>query len=95
MDFQYIGYTEDKKLVKGTLGALSQEMATDSLARRGYQVLSLKPVPNFMPSWDKLFPSLFQVKHKSLHQYLSLPLQLNMNQLALHVKEEQTYTLCT
>jgi len=62
MDYQYIGYTKDKELVKGTVAAASQEVATESLARQGYQVLSLKPVAAFMPTWEKLFPSLFQVK---------------------------------
>lgn len=62
MDFQYIGYTIDKKLVKGTLVAVNQDVATVALTRLGYQVLSLKPVTAFMPSWDKLFPSLFQIK---------------------------------
>jgi len=66
MDYQYVGYTEDKKLVKGTLAAVSQEVAADSLSRRGYQVLQLKPVAAFMPTWDRLFPSLFQVKPEAV-----------------------------
>jgi len=62
MDYRYIGYTEDRKLVKGTLAAVSPEVAAESLTRRGYQVLSLKPIASFLPTWEKLFPSLFQIK---------------------------------
>jgi len=62
MDYQYIGYNEDKKLVRGTVAAMSQEVAAEVLAHQGYQVLSLKTVAVFMPTWDKLFPSLFRVK---------------------------------
>jgi len=66
MDYQYIGYAEDKSLVKGTVMAVSQEAAAEILSRRGYQVLSMKTVAAFMPTWDKLFPSLFQVKQTEI-----------------------------
>ena len=66
MDYQYIGYNEDKKLVRGTVAAVSQEVAAEVLAHQGYQVLSLKTVAAFMPTWDKLFPSLFRVKPRCI-----------------------------
>ena len=44
MDFQYIGYAEDKSLVKGTVVAVNQIAAAEILSRRGYQVLRLKTV---------------------------------------------------
>ena len=50
MDFQYIGRTEDKKVVKGTLAAANQEIAEKLLTNQGYQIFSLKPVAPFMPS---------------------------------------------
>ena len=62
MDYQYIGYTEDKRLVKGNVTAVSQEMASELLGRQGYQVLRLKTTASFAPAWDKMFPSLFKVK---------------------------------
>jgi len=62
MDYQYIGYTQDKKVVKGTLAAANQGVATQVLNRQGYQILSLKPVAAFMPSWEQAFPSLFRIK---------------------------------
>jgi len=42
MDFAYTAYTEDKKLVKGKVSALSEEAATDLLGYGGYRVISLK-----------------------------------------------------
>jgi len=66
MDFSYLGYTEDKKIVKGTVSASSQAIAEQTLARSGYRVLELKPVAAFMPSWEKWFPSLFQIKPKAI-----------------------------
>jgi type IV pilus assembly protein PilC len=42
MDFAYTAYTEDKKLVKGKVSALSEEAATELLGYGGYRVVSLK-----------------------------------------------------
>jgi type IV pilus assembly protein PilC len=42
MDFAYTAYTEDKKLVKGRVSALSEEAATELLGYGGYRVVSLK-----------------------------------------------------
>ncbi len=48
MDYTYLAYTRDKKLVKGKLSATSDEAATKLLSYGGYQVLTLKPhVPFF------------------------------------------------
>lgn len=62
MNYLYVGYTEDKKIVNGTIAAASEEAASEVLARLGHKVLSLKPVQPFAPSWEKLFPSFFKVK---------------------------------
>ena len=50
MDFAYIAYTEDKKLVRGKLSASSEEMATQLLNYGGYRVVSLKEV---IPFFDR------------------------------------------
>ena len=42
MDFAYTAYTEDKRLVKGKVSALSEEAATQLLGYGGYRVVSLK-----------------------------------------------------
>jgi type IV pilus assembly protein PilC len=47
MDFAYIAYTEDKKLVRGKLSASSEQMATQMLSYGGYRVVSLKEVVRF------------------------------------------------
>jgi len=66
MDYRYVGYTKDKKVLEGTVSAASQEAAAQLLARQGYQVLDLKPVAPFMPSWDKVFPTLFRAKPEAI-----------------------------
>ena len=62
MDFSYVGYTEDRKLVEGTISASSEEIAVQILARSGCRVLSLKPLIAFMPNWEKVFPLLYRIK---------------------------------
>ena len=47
MDYQYTGYTEDNRIMKGKLSASSEEAATDMLAYSGCKVLSLKEVTPF------------------------------------------------
>jgi type IV pilus assembly protein PilC len=42
MDFQYIAYTDDKRLVKGKLSATNEAAASSLLSYGGYQVVSLK-----------------------------------------------------
>lgn len=48
MDFSYVAYTKDKKLVRGKLSASSGEAAAKLLSYGGFQVLTLRPrVPFF------------------------------------------------
>ena len=42
MDFQYVGYTGDKKLVKGKVAAPDEEKAVGQLNSMGYQVISIR-----------------------------------------------------
>ena len=48
MDYQYVAYTNDKRLVKGKLSATSEEAAINLLSYGGYQAVSLKPVTPFI-----------------------------------------------
>jgi type IV pilus assembly protein PilC len=48
MDFQYIAYTSDKKLVKGRLSANDEAAATSLLSYGGYQLVSLKTITPFL-----------------------------------------------
>jgi type IV pilus assembly protein PilC len=47
MDFQYIAYTAEKKLVKGKLSATDEEAAANLLNYGGYQLVSLRTVSSF------------------------------------------------
>ena len=48
MDFSYVAYTKDKKLVKGKLSASSGEAAVKLLDYGGYHVLSIRPQVPFL-----------------------------------------------
>ena len=47
MDFAYLAYTEDKKLVRGKVSASSEQMATQMLSYGGFRVVSLKEAVPF------------------------------------------------
>lgn len=66
MNYSYYAYTTNKTIVKGTITASSEEAATEKLVHQGYRVLSLKRQTSFELDWEKLFPSLFQVKVKTV-----------------------------
>ncbi len=66
MDFSYVCYTEDKKIVEGTISASSEKVAEQILARSGCRVLNLKRVVSFLPSWEKMFPAFFKVKPEAI-----------------------------
>jgi type IV pilus assembly protein PilC len=48
MDFVYVAYTEDKRLVKGKIVANNEEGAAELLSYGGYRVVSLKSVAHFI-----------------------------------------------
>jgi type IV pilus assembly protein PilC len=61
MDFAYTAYTEDKRLVKGKVSAISEEAAGELLGYGGYKVVSLKsalPLLNI----EKLLSSFSRIK---------------------------------
>ncbi|RJQ40324.1 MAG: type II secretion system F family protein [Dehalococcoidia bacterium] len=62
MEFRYVGYKQDKKLIWGTIAAASQEAALQILANQGTSnVLSLKKSRQPL-SLETMFPSLFRIK---------------------------------
>lgn len=67
MDYAYIGYTQDKRVVKGRVAAASEDLAVDMLSNIGYEVVNLKPVTPFMPDLDKLFQG--KVKPEALSTF--------------------------
>ena len=65
MDFQYVGYTPDRKLIKGKVTASDEEAALEVLNYNGYNVLSLKKITPFFNS-EKLSSSFSQVKPQEI-----------------------------
>jgi len=61
MDFSYVAYTQDNRLVKGKLSASSEEAATNLLSYGGYRVLSVKPHAPFF-SLGKVSVTLSRIK---------------------------------
>ena len=66
MNYQYVAYTKDWKIVKGTLNVASESVAEQTLVRQGYQPISLKSMP-VMPTFEQLFPSLCHSNPCQLH----------------------------
>lgn len=54
MEYSYIGYTEDRREVRGKVSAVSELEAIDMLSRFGYKVISLKAVLPFLPDLGNL-----------------------------------------
>jgi len=65
MDFAYVAYTIDKKLVKGKLTATTEEAANNLLSYGGYQVVSLKPLTHFIDK-EKLLSRLYRIKPREI-----------------------------
>ncbi len=70
MEYQYVGYNESKRIIRGSLASSSLETATQTLKNRGYYVISLKPVKSIAFDIEKYFPSLYQVKTKTVILFL-------------------------
>lgn len=67
MDFKYVAYTNDHRVVRGSLNAGTMVMAERSLRGIGYTPLSLTAVKGL--SLDQLFPSLFGVKTRDVVEF--------------------------
>jgi len=61
MDFSYVAYTEDERLVKGKVSATNEEAATNLLSYGGYQVVSLKEAVRFFDK-EKLLGRFSRIK---------------------------------
>jgi len=62
MNYAYIGYTEDRQIVRGTISASSAQAAEEMLVRSGHHVVNLKEVVPFLPVWSKYFSVTSRVK---------------------------------
>jgi type IV pilus assembly protein PilC len=65
MEFKYVAYTEDKRLVKGKLSATSEEAALNLLSYGGYQTVSLKEIVPFL-NMQKLAARFTRVKPREI-----------------------------
>ena len=65
MDYHYVAYTEDRRLVKGKLSATDEEAATNLLSYGGYQVVSLKEAIPFFNT-EKLAATFSQIKPREI-----------------------------
>lgn len=61
MDFAYTAFTEDKRLVKGKVSAISEEAAAELLGYGGYRVVSLKSTISLFNK-EKLLAQFSRVK---------------------------------
>lgn len=65
MDFAYTAYSEDKRLVKGKVSALSEQAATQLLGYGGYRVVSLKSVTPLINK-EKLLARFTRIKPQQI-----------------------------
>jgi type IV pilus assembly protein PilC len=65
MEFQYVAYTEDKRLVKGKLSATNEEAAINLLSYGGYQTVSLKEIVPFF-NLQKMAARFSRVKPREI-----------------------------
>jgi type IV pilus assembly protein PilC len=65
MEYAYVAYTADKKLVKGKLSSTNEETAADLLSYGGYQVVSLKRVVPFFDK-EKLMARFSRIKNMEI-----------------------------
>jgi type IV pilus assembly protein PilC len=65
MEFKYVAYTEDKRLVKGRLSATSEEAALNLLSYGGYQTVSLKEIVPFF-NLQKMAARFTRVKPREI-----------------------------
>jgi len=76
MDYNYLGYTGDRQIVKGRVSAANEQAAVDILSNIGYRVVSLKPVSRFLSSSISIFqPKVKQAELVTFSRQLALLLE--------------------
>lgn len=66
MDYTYVAYTEDNKIINGAVGASTEKAASDYLVKQGYRVLSLKAKKPLSISMGKFFSTGSKVKQDAI-----------------------------
>ena len=57
MEYEYVGYGSDRKVVKGRITADNETSAGEMLSRSGYQILNLKVITPFLTETPSFFSS--------------------------------------
>jgi type IV pilus assembly protein PilC len=68
MEFSYVAYGHDKKLVKGKLVATSEALAVKQLNYGGFQVLQVKPLTPFI-NFEKINDAFNNIKPKEVTMF--------------------------
>ncbi len=75
MEYEYIGYNADRRVVKGRIAADNEKTAGDKLTQSGYQILSLKPLSAFFTTNIVLRSSVKQEEIVMFSRQLALLLE--------------------
>ena len=65
MNFNYLAYTKDKRLIKGNISAASEEAAIEILAPSGLRVVTIK-ASRALLNWEKVADAFVAVKPKEV-----------------------------
>ena len=65
-DYRYVAYTKDRKLVHGIQSAANPDIASNILTSMDYKVLSIKPLPAFLPRWEPILLNLKKVSPREV-----------------------------
>lgn len=92
MSYKYVAYTPQKKVIRGTLNVLTENVAVATLEQAGLRILSLKKVRGW--NIEALFPSLSGVKTRDVilfSRQLAMMLERGTGFLtALRLSHDQT-----
>ena len=92
MDYNYLGYTGDRQIVKGKVSAADEQAAVDMLSNIGYRVVSIKPITTPFPTLGKIFQAKVKTAEMvTFSRQLALLLESGVGIIqALELLESQT-----
>ena len=66
MNYRYVAYTEEGKIIKGSINMDSEAAVEQALLREGYRIINLKSITTSLPSLEQAFPSLFGIRSQDI-----------------------------
>jgi len=92
MNYSYVAYTQDKRMVKGKLAAVDERAAIDMLTTVGYRVVSIKPETRLLPDLSRfLQPAVKKEELVLFSRQLALLLESGVGIIqALELLQSQT-----